>query len=83
MGLYLPLEQVSVDPHTSPIRASLGPTLRDDAASWQFEQVRIGTSHMMALAIRRRAGTDWRVTVRQAHADLDIQTPHYRIRELI
>lgn len=66
MGLALPLGAFAfhLDP-PSPPRISFDARIEDDAASWQFEQLRPTERHLMAVAIRRRGEADLTVVTRE------------------
>ncbi len=66
MGLSLPLEQFSfhLDPG-QPVRISFDSCLVDAPQSWQFEQFRPTSRHMVAVALRRGLGPDLAIYLRQ------------------
>lgn len=66
MGLSLPLDQFSfLLDDGPPIRIAFDPRLGDDAATWQFAQVDLSPQHRAAAAVRRGAGPDLRMVVRE------------------
>ncbi len=66
MGLAIPLDQFSfLLAPGSPIGIAFDPRLPDDPASWQFEQIRPTTAHLISLAIRRRNEANLRLIVRR------------------
>ena len=66
MGMSLPMQAVSVDPKSMPLRVLLGHELNDDNACWQFEQIELECQHVLALAVRRGSRLPFRVVVRKA-----------------
>jgi 4'-phosphopantetheinyl transferase len=72
MGLAIPLEQfsflldepVATGDAPAPIRVAFDPRLGDDAAAWQFEQIPLSSRHTIAVAVRRGASPDLRVSLR-------------------
>jgi 4'-phosphopantetheinyl transferase len=66
MGLAIPLDQFSfLLDEPPPIRVAFDPRLGDDAAAWQFEQIAISPRHAAAVAVRRGAGPELRVSARR------------------
>lgn len=50
-GLSMGLDQVTLDPAATPIRATFAPALAGGAQRWQFEQFDFGPDHLLALAV--------------------------------
>jgi 4'-phosphopantetheinyl transferase len=66
MGLAIPLDHFSfLLAPDRPIGIAFDPRLPDDAASWQFEQIRPTATHLISLAIRRKNEPDLRVIARR------------------
>jgi 4'-phosphopantetheinyl transferase len=66
MGLAIPLDQFSfLLDEAPPVRVAFDPELGDDHATWQFEQLTLTARHRTAAAIRRGAGPDLRLVVRE------------------
>jgi 4'-phosphopantetheinyl transferase len=66
MGLAIPLDHFSfLLASERPIGIAFDPLLPDDPASWQFEQIRPTSSHLISLAIRRKTEANLRVIARR------------------
>jgi 4'-phosphopantetheinyl transferase len=66
MGLAIPLDHFSfLIEMGKPIRIEFDPRLPDDAASWQFAQLRVAPRHLISAAVRRREEPDVRFVVRR------------------
>jgi 4'-phosphopantetheinyl transferase len=66
MGLAIPLDQFSfLLDDAPPVRIAFAPELGDDASTWQFEQLTLTPRHKTAVAIRRGAGDDVKLVVRE------------------
>lgn len=64
LGLKIPLAQFAFDIEREPITIAFDPRLGDDAADWQFHQLRLSDRHMLAVAVQRGAADDLRVVLR-------------------
>jgi 4'-phosphopantetheinyl transferase len=64
MGLALPLDQFSflLDGGEPEVGFATEPSLKDDAASWEFAQHRLGPEHLAATAVRLREGAGLAIT---------------------
>jgi 4'-phosphopantetheinyl transferase len=72
MGLAIPLEQFSfLLDRPPPIGIRFDPRLEDDPGTWQFELVRPGPDHMMAMGVRRGSRPDLRIRIRRTVPLLD------------
>jgi 4'-phosphopantetheinyl transferase len=59
LGLSVPLDQVTFRlPPEGPLQVSFGPEIQDDPAHWQFGLFNPGSSHRIAVAVRRGDGPD-------------------------
>jgi 4'-phosphopantetheinyl transferase len=65
MGLSIPLEQFSFAITSAGVRIAFSPPLNDTAESWQFAVHELGDRHTMAVGIRKGAGPDFTITVRE------------------
>jgi 4'-phosphopantetheinyl transferase len=69
-GLSLPIEAITFSwpsgvPHTGAPAISFAPEITDDPQTWQLERFRPTERHRIALAVRRAAGLDLRVVLRE------------------
>ena len=69
-GLSLPVEAITFSwpsgvPHAGPVAVSFSTEIKDDPGTWQLERFAPTARHRIALAVRRLAGPDLRVVVRE------------------
>lgn len=64
-GLSMNLDEITLDPRATPIRATFSPALAHEAQAWHFEQIEFGRDHLLALAIDTRGSAAPRITVRE------------------
>ena len=64
-GLSMNLDEITFDPHVTPIRASFSPAPAHEAQAWHFEQIEFGRDHLLALAIGTSGSAEPRITVRE------------------
>ena len=65
MGLAIPLQQFSFDVEaTDAIRVAFDPRLKDDETHWQFMRPSVSPEYLVAVAVRRPAGTQVAIEVK-------------------
>jgi 4'-phosphopantetheinyl transferase len=65
MGLSLPLDQFSLSIRDDGISIRFDSNLRDIPSAWQFAMRRIGTRHLLALAIRKEHSSRFEVAIEE------------------
>jgi 4'-phosphopantetheinyl transferase len=61
-GLAIPLQQFGFRHDTDELVFEVEPTLGDDATAWRFRRLALGSDHQGAVAVRRPARSELRIT---------------------
>lgn len=69
-GLSLPIEGISFHwpsgiPHSGPVGASFAPEIGDNPHTWQFERLTPTPRHKIAVAVRRVAGAESSIVIKE------------------